>query len=181
MLQDTLLIYKLKGGDRDALRLIYEKYVNDLLTLATNLLDDPGGAEDVVQDVLIRFLESAQQFRLTGSLKGYLAVCVANRARDYIRKSKRRQKAAANAAHQTRKDKVGPVQLVIRNEQLQKLSRAMARLPYEQREVVVLRLHGELRFKQIAKAQSVSIKTVLSRYRYGLNRLRWIMNGEVEK
>jgi RNA polymerase sigma-70 factor (ECF subfamily) len=181
MLQDTLLIYKLKGGDRDALRLIYEKYVNDLLTLAANLLDDPGHAEDVVQDVFVRFLESAQRFRLTGSLKAYLAACVANRSRDYIRRNKRRQRAATNAPDQNRTDRAGPVQLVMHNEQLQKLSRAMAQLPYEQREVVVLRLHGELRFRQIAKVQNVSIKTALSRYRYGLNGLRWMMNGEVEK
>ena len=45
-------------------------------------------------------------------------------------------------------------------------------LPYEQRETIVLRLHGDLRFRQIAKLRNVSIKTIQSRYRYGLDKLR---------
>jgi RNA polymerase sigma factor (sigma-70 family) len=74
-----------------------------------------------------------------------------------------------------------PVQLVVRSEQLQRLSRSITELPYEQREVIVLRLHGEMRFKAIARLQNISIKTVQSRYRYGLDRLRSILNGEVRK
>jgi len=43
---------------------------------AANLLHDTNAAEDVVQDVFISFVQSADSFHLTGSLKGYLAVCV---------------------------------------------------------------------------------------------------------
>ncbi len=181
MLQDKVLLWRFKGGSREAFRLIYEKYVSDLLTLAANLLDDAGSAEDVVQDVFVKFVRFAQTFRLTGSLKGYLATCVANRARDYIRQNKRRQRFTANDAVQTTAEEKDPVQLVIRSEELQKLSQAMTQLPYEQREVVVLRLHGDLKFRQIAQLQDVTIKTALTRYRYGLQRLRSILNGEAKK
>lgn len=74
-----------------------------------------------------------------------------------------------------------PVQLVINSEELRKLGSALTELPYEQREAIVLRLHGDLRFRQIAKMQNVSTKTVQSRYRYGLDKLRSTMNGEVRK
>jgi len=57
----------------------------------------------------------------------------------------------------------------------------MTELPYEQRETIALRLHGNLRFRQIAKLQNVSTKTAQSRYRYGLDKLRSTMNGEVRK
>jgi RNA polymerase sigma factor (sigma-70 family) len=110
-----------------------------------------------------------------------LATCVANRSRDYIRKNKRRQTLTANQAEQATTDIKSPVQLVVRSEQLQELSRAMAALPYEQREAIVLRLHGEMRFKAIAKLQNISIKTAQSRYRYGLDKLRSILNGEVRR
>lgn len=181
MLQDRVLLWRFRSGSVDAFRLIYEKYVNDLLTLAANLLADSDSAQDVVQDVFTRFLESAKRFRLTGNLKAYLATCVANRSRDYIRRNRRRQKVSQNAADHTPADRPSPVQLVMHNDELQRLSQAIARLPYEQREVVVLRLHGDLKFRQIAELQNVSIKTALTRYRYGLDKLRSSLNGEVEK
>jgi RNA polymerase sigma-70 factor (ECF subfamily) len=181
MLEDRLLVWKFKGGNKDALRAIYEKYADDMLSLAANLLDDKIGAEDVVQDVFITFAESVDRFRLTGSLKGFLAKCVANRSRDCIRKNRRGQIAAVNKAERRSSEVGSPVQLVISSEQLNKLSNAMTELPYEQREVIVLRLHGDLRFRQIARMQKVSTKTVQSRYRYGLDKLRSSMNGEVRR
>ena len=181
MLEDRLLLWRFKCGSRDAFRLIYEKYAADLLTLAANLLDDGSAAEDVVQDVFISFVKAVEQFRLRGSLKGYLGTCVANRSRDYIRKKRRQQTVTVSEGGQITSDAKSPVQLVIRSEELQKLSHAMTELPYEQREVVVLRLHGDLRFRQIASLQRVCVKTALSRYRYGLDKLRSILNGEVKK
>jgi RNA polymerase sigma-70 factor (ECF subfamily) len=181
MLEDRILVRKFKSGSKDAIRRIYEKYESYLLTLAANLLSEPNAAEDVVQDVFISFVQSADKFRLKGSLKAYLATCVANRARDYLRKNRRRKTVAMGQASQIASGSGEPVQLVANNEQLQRLSMAMTHLPYEQREVIALHLHGRFKFRQIAKLQNVSIKTAQSRYRYGLDKLRSILNNEVQK
>jgi RNA polymerase sigma-70 factor (ECF subfamily) len=181
MLEDRILVRKFKSGSRDAFRRIYEKYESDLLTLAANLLGEPSAAEDVLQDVFISFVQSADRFRLKGTLKGYLATCVANRARDYITKKQRQKTVAVDQASQIASNLDEPVQLVANDEQLQRLSQAMTRLPYEQREVIVLHLHGSFKFRQIGKLQNVSIKTAQSRYRYGLDKLRSILSSEVKK
>ena len=44
---------------------------------------------------------------------------------------------------------------------------------------MTLHLYGDLPFREIAGWQKTSIKTVQSRYHYGLNRLRSLLNGEV--
>ena len=181
MLEDKLLIWRFQGGSRDSFRRIYEKYESFLLTLAANLLGDGSTAEDVVQDVFVSFVQSVGKFRLRGSLKSYLATCVANRARDCIRKRYRQRVVAVSDAEQMISDVNGPVQLVINSEELQRLKLAMTGLPYEQREAVVLHLNGDLKFRQIAKLQEVSIKTAQSRYRYGLDKLRSILDSEVKK
>jgi len=54
MLEDRLLIWRLRSGSTEAFRRIYEKYIDDLLTLATNLLGDGSAAEDIVQETFIR-------------------------------------------------------------------------------------------------------------------------------
>jgi len=41
-------------------------------------------------------------------------------------------------------------------------------------------LYGEMAFKEVARWQKTSIKTVQSRYRYGLNKLRTVLNSEAE-
>ena len=181
MLEDRILLWKFKHGNKDAFRAIYEKYAGDMLTLAGNLLDDKVGAEDIVQDVFIKLVKSADSFRLTGNLKSYLATCVANRSRDCIRKRIRQRNAMAKQAEKTPAETKSTIYLAINSEQLRKLSNALSELPYEQRETIALRIHGNLRFRQIAELQNVSTKTVQSRYRYGLEKLRSTLNGEVEK
>ncbi len=57
----------------------------------------------------------------------------------------------------------------------------MGQLPYEQREVVILHLRAGMRFRQIARLQDISVNTIKGRYRYGLDKLRSILNGEMEK
>jgi RNA polymerase sigma factor (sigma-70 family) len=179
MLTDKRLAARCRRGDREAFSLVYETYVDDLVALAVSLLGDAGLAEDVVQEVFVHFARTAATFRLTGSLKSYLATCTANRARDVIRRRQCRATAALSDCDPLGDPDKGPLQTAIEREQRLRLQRALDELPYEQREAIVLRLHGGMRFRQIAAAQNVSVKTVQSRYRYGLDRLRTILDGEV--
>ena len=180
MLEDRLLILKCKRGSRTAFQRIYEKYENDLRTLAANLLDDKAAAEDIVHDVFVSFLQAVEKFELKSSLAGYLKTCVANRARNYAKK-KQNQVVKVNEAEQLISKDNEPIRLVIQSEELQRLGFAMSRLPYEQREAVVLYLHGRMKFKTIAELQQVSIKTAHNRYQRGLDGLRSILDGEVKK
>ena len=66
-------------------------------------------------------------------------------------------------------------------EQSRCIHKALTQIPVEQREVVVLRLFGNMKFKEIADFQTVSLKTAQSRYRYGLKKLKLQLNGELEK
>ena len=180
MIEDRWLIWRCKQGSRAAFQRIYEKYEGDLRTLAANLLNDNAAAEDVVHDVFISLLQVVDTFEIRRSLAGYLKTCVANRSRDYWR-AKKPKTILANGDGQASSDNNGPVQWIIQTELLRQLDEAMSRLPYEQREAVVLYLHGQIKFKAIAKAQNVSIKTAHTRYRAGLDRLRSMLNSELEE
>ena len=65
-------------------------------------------------------------------------------------------------------------------ELLERIDMAMAQLSYAQREVILLRVQSDMTFKAIAHMQDVSINTVQSRYRYGLDRLRQLLNVEAK-
>ncbi|UCC99605.1 MAG: sigma-70 family RNA polymerase sigma factor [Phycisphaerales bacterium] len=181
MLEDKLLVWKFNRGDRGALRGVYEKYKNDLVTLAAALLNDVSSAEDVVHDVFVSFIESSRKFRLTGSLKGYLATCVANNARNRNKSKRRRDGAAPDDTDSAGDDSNNPELAAVFGEELRQLSRALEQLPYEQREVLILHSYSGMKFKAIAKQQSVSINTVQGRYRYALDKMRSMLNGEVRR
>ena len=178
MIEDQLLIWKFKRGSGEALARIYEKYVGFLVTLATALLNDVNSAEDVVHDFFVSFAQSTDKLRLEGSLKSYLATCVANRARDRLR-AKQRQSVAIDQAVSICSKAKGPQLSAVCAEELQQVSSALEQLPYEQREVIILHVHSGIKFRQIARSQNVSINTIQSRYRYGLDKLRSLLDGKV--
>jgi len=179
-MEDKLLVLKCKSGSKDALGRIYEKYKSDLLILAIALLNDTSAAEDVVHDVFVSFVQIIDKFRLTGSLKGYLLTCVANRARNANR-AKHQQCIVSEQQELVGSGSNEPLKSIICNEQLQRLCYVMAQLPYDQREVIMLHYQAVMTFKKIAKSLGTSVNTVKSRYRYGLDKLRLILDEEAEK
>ena len=179
MIEDEILKWRFRQGSKEALCRIYEKYLDYLLTLAVGFANDFNTAQDIVHDVFVRFAASRQSFGQQGNLKSYFTTCVVNQARDHIRRARHQPVELKDDALTGKSD--CPEQAVISNEMSQRLNMALAELPYEQRETVVLHLKGGLRFREIAKLQDVSINTVAGRYRYGLDKLRSILNDEVQK
>ena len=132
MLEDKLLVLKCRRGSKDAMCHIYAKYKDYLLTLAKGLLSEQAAAEDVVHDVFVSFARSARQFQLTGSLRGYLATCVSNLARDKIR-ARTRQAEALDSVNPIIQGSDNPQQRIIEKEELTRLRQAISQIPYEQR------------------------------------------------
>ena len=178
MLDDKLLLWKFKRGSADALEKIYAKYERYLITVATGLLNNTHAAEDVLGDFFVSFVQSADTVKLDGNLKSYMARCVANLARNRI-KRKQLEPGALDDDISIESEVSSPELLAMQEEETEMLNRALSQLPYEQREVVVLHLQGSMKFTQIAKLRGTSVNTIRSRYRYGLEKLRSLLSSEV--
>jgi RNA polymerase sigma-70 factor (ECF subfamily) len=181
MVQDQWLIWQFNRGRRDALHRIYERHKDALVTLAAALLTDRALAEDVVHDVFIGFIQSEGRFRLTGSLKGYLSTCVANAARNRNKAEHRRRYADLEDSAPLVAQNGDPQAGAVSADESARLVQALGQLPYEQREVVVLRAYSEMKFAAIAAQQNASIHTVQGRYRYALDKLREILKDDGEQ
>jgi RNA polymerase sigma-70 factor (ECF subfamily) len=177
MLEDKRLIGRLKRGDKDALRQLYEKYKDDLLTIATSLLHEAGAAEDILHDVFVSFAAGIGGFELRRSLRQYLITCVVNRVRDRFRR-KNYQVIELDRVGPVGSDSDRPEQLVMFSEETRLLTDALAKIPFKQREAIILHLQAGMKFREIAALQGVPMSTVQGRYRYGLDKLRSLMRGE---
>lgn len=174
MLDDKRLIGELKQGSNEALRQIYMEYKDNLLTIAASLLHDPWAAEDVLHDVFVSFAAGIRGFKIQGSLKNYLIASVVNRARDVFRK-KKHHLVELEQAGQIAADSGDPEWAAAFNEDANYLTAALAQLPPDQRETIIMHLTGGMKFKEIAQMEGISISTVQGRYRYGLEKLRAIL------
>jgi len=174
MLDEKRLIQELKQGSKEALRRIYMEYKDNLLTIAASMLHDTYAAEDVLHDVFVSFAGGIGGLQLRGSLKSYLTASVINRVRDQFRK-KKHHLVELDEAGQFASDSDGPGQSAEFGEEVGRLTDALARLPLEQRETIVLHLNAGMKFKEIARMQKIPLSTVQGRYRYGLEKLRTIL------
>ncbi|MHC4510274.1 MAG: RNA polymerase sigma factor [Planctomycetota bacterium] len=142
--------------------------------MATSLLHDPCAAEDVLHDVFISFAAVAGGLRLRGSLRNYLVASIVNRVRDMYRR-KKHHLVELDEAGQMASGADDPGQAAAVGEESGRLTGALAQLPSDQRETIVLHLNAGMKFKEIAQMQGIPISTVQGRYRYGIGKLRMIL------
>jgi RNA polymerase sigma-70 factor (ECF subfamily) len=164
---DAQLIQAMIQGSSEAFAEVYLRYRTRLHQYALSLVRSRMEAEDVVHDVFIGLAKQASDGRAPRELASYLYVAVRNRCFDGLRRGTRRRTEDVDLELI-----VAPPGDLERVEHRHRLNRALLALPAEQAEVVVLRTWHDLSFAAIAKLQSTSINTALSRYQYGLAKLR---------
>src|SRR5262249_23603710 len=142
-------------------------YRGRLHQYALSLIRSRMEAEDVVQDAFVGLAKQAGTGRMPRNLAAYLYVSVRNRCMDRMRRKP--EIALDDVALEL---VLAPSGDEARIDLGRALNRALLALPAEQAEVVVLRTWHDLPFASIAELQGTSINTALSRYQYGLAKLR---------
>ncbi|MHC4737314.1 MAG: sigma-70 family RNA polymerase sigma factor [Planctomycetota bacterium] len=179
MLDDRLVVWKLKRGDSESLRHLYVKYKDQLLLIGTCLLNESEAAEEILHDVFVSFAEGAGQFHLYGSLKNYLISCVVEQVRDKFRE--RMYKIVGL-------DSTGPIlsgpeveeEGVMDSEESQIVAEALVEVGEQQRNAIILHLVGGMKFGEIGRMQNVSASTAEGRYCYGLDTLRKLLDSRTK-
>lgn len=174
MTEDRQLIRRFKRGSPEALAAIYDKYAALLLKVAGGLLNDRSAAEDIVHDTFVKFAQSAPALSFRGSLKAYLVTCVTNRVRDRFRK----KGLPVAESFEEAVSRCDPERSAMQSETGEKIRRALAAIPDDQRQVIVLRIQADLTFREIAGMLGISENTAQSRCRYGMDKLRLLLDGE---
>lgn len=152
----------------DEVQDLYRQHGPALLAYGTSLIGDRAAAEDVLHQVFVKILGRE---RLPEDPRLYLFKAVRNRALNALRGSAR---LMSLDAQEWLVKPHGMVEAGLEIEQ------AMRELPQEQREVVVMRIWGEMTIPEIAAVLDIPENTAASRYRYALNKLRILLKEEVK-
>ena len=162
-------------------RTCFQRLGPRLLIFARQWLPSIADAEDAVQEAFIRFWRKHRGFQ--ASNQGLLFAAVRSAALDHLRRESRRMRreqaaffdGAATLGLETGGSLFESAAQESPQDQAHLLEGAVRQLPPEQREVLTLKVWGELTFAEIATALSISQNTAASRYRYALSALRKLL------
>lgn len=182
---DEVLMVRYQRGDRDAFALLVRRYNKQVYNFVLRQLRSPALAEDVTQDVFMRLVQNAAEFKHEARFSTWLYAIARNLCIDQLRRLQHRrhpsldQPVGPDSDSRTLGDSVAAQhpstsaeRSAASSEMQASIVRAVDALPEEQREVFLLREIADLPFKDIADITGASENTVKSRMRYALDRLK---------
>jgi RNA polymerase sigma-70 factor (ECF subfamily) len=150
------LLERAKGGDREALDVLFSRHIPTLKRWASGRLPrwtrDIAETEDLVQETVLQVFKRVEAFepRGEGALQAYLRQALMNRIRNEFR-SKGRKPSFQGLDEQAPADHTSPLEAAIRQEQLDRYDAAIARLSEQERELIVARVEVGLTYEEMAE------------------------------
>ncbi len=159
-ISDKNLIRRINAGDEKAFRMLYDLYWEQLLVSAFNIVKKKDIAEDILQDIFIKFWIKRGEIKIKTSLQGYLYSCVLYKTYDYFRKNNGVFLEDFTTDFNKRVQTSNPESEMIYKELIAHLNTAIESLPERNREVFKLKREKQLSNKEIAEQLNISTKTV---------------------
>lgn len=174
--QGRQLMAGVEAGDPIALQRLFNRYWGRIYTYLYGTIGNREDAMDVTQEVLIRVYEKAHLYDGSYPLTPWIYRVAGNLCTDHFRKKNFRLHANSvefdDSYESSRRTLTTPEDETIHRETLARVKQVLDTLPRRQRRVLEMRLLKELRLREIAEAEGISVGTVKSTLHTALNRLR---------
>jgi len=164
---------KIRKGDVKAFESLFKQYYAPLCQFAVKYVNDKDIAEEIVQDFFYQYWKTKETTAMPRSLKAYMYISVRNNSLKYLRHQSVRQKYAMKLAENMRENSEYSIQPTLEAKELQdKINEILNGLP--ERCAIIFRMsrYEGLKYKEIAEALSISIKTVEANMGKALQALR---------
>lgn len=177
---DEALMLRYRGGDDGAFRILYYRYRAPLMRFSRHLAGSASDAEEVFQETWIAVVHTRASYSVRARFNTWLFAIAHRRAADRHRKRARHPlhpltESAADVEAETAHRTEQPADAAIADARQRALQAAIAALPFEQREVFLLRAETGLGMREIARLTRALPETTKSRLRYALRELRKAM------
>lgn len=165
-------------GEARAWRVLVDRYSRRVFALAKSRCRNEDVAEEIAQSVFATVASKvgSGQYTESGHFEAWLFRVAMNRVRDVVRQAKRRPAAREGEGLEDRAA-AAAAEPVFDGGMVEKLREAMTGLPEADREVLELRHHGGLSFKQMAEVLDEPVGTLLARHHRALRKLRGMLQG----
>jgi RNA polymerase sigma-70 factor (ECF subfamily) len=181
-LTDQELMDLVQAGDFSPASEIYDRYSRRIYNHAYGFVLSRETAEDITQEVFIKMIKSAAQFRAGAKLVAWLLAITANCCRDYLRKARTTPTTRGEEIPKglAAPDEHSPERHVERNEAGKRIQQALSLLKSDQRETILLLRYQELTYAEIALILGCSEGAVKSRVFRAMEALKNVLTGDTE-
>ncbi len=166
---DEQLMLAYAAGDVTAFDRLYAQYRAPLYRFVLRQVKDPVASNDIYQQCWEKLIKGRHLYRSKSPFPAWLFRIARNTVVDHFRRA---APVADSDGPELLSNSAGPEDQALQTESEQKLASAIASLPAEQREVVLLRLEAGLDLIAIAGITGVNAETCKSRLRYALAKLK---------
>jgi RNA polymerase sigma-70 factor (ECF subfamily) len=171
---DADLLAAFRGGDARAFEALVRRYQRAVLTIALRFARDQDDAEDLAQRAFINAAERAGGWR-GGSFKSWLFRIVVNLCKNYLRDTARFDRSDEAQEREAPPSDADAHERIERAERQRLLREAIARLPRRQREVLLLRVDGDLPFADIAATLRITEVNAKVNFHHAVQKLKaWL-------
>ena len=178
---DVQLLQAVARGDEAALARLYDQYRVILFGLLVRILGSREEAEDVLQDVFIQVWRRAKDYDAErGKPFTWLVTLTRSRGIDRLRLMGARQRLSEASAKEPNEEIADALHDTIQAGQREIVQRALATLPEEQKEALLLAYYDGLTQSEIASQLGTPLGTVKTRMRSGMAKLRSLLAGQVD-
>ncbi|MBQ8519478.1 MAG: RNA polymerase sigma factor [Agathobacter sp.] len=173
------IIQKIKNGETELIEHIVSTYYTEIYSYLCRKLGSEIEAQDVTQEVFIKFFTNLHTYQERGKLKNYLFKLATNASNDVFRKNKPMH--SLDVVEELQDSNPTPWEVTEQKEDQKRVKAALQTLSGQQREVIILRFYHELSFLDIARITESNLSTVKTRYRRGMMELKKILEVEYEE
>lgn len=170
--EERSLLERLKGGDKESFRAIFEEHAPVFLSFARRLLRDADVAEDVVQNVFMRLWIVRERIDENRSLRNYLLVAVRNEVYCYLRMAFQARREPRAAIGEPEDSAPGQDSELSARELRQVVEQVVERMPSRRREIFALSRTQHLSNAEIAQRLGLSVRTVEKHIELALQEIR---------
>ena len=180
--QDSFLVSSYIDGNQKSLEKLINKYRPKIFNFIQSKVSNRDISEDIFQETFIKVIDTLKRglYNEEGKFISWVMRIAHNLIVDHFRKSNRIKFFKSRDDFDVFKlisDDIPNIENTIINEQVNiDLNKMILELPYDQREVIEMRLFREMSFKEIAELTNVSINTALGRMRYAIINLRKLVS-----
>lgn len=166
------LASRLAAGDESAYAEFYDAFADKLYRFLRYRLGTHEAANEVLQETFLRMIKHQRRLKKAKNLESYVFQIARNEANRWLG----RKKPTVSLGDQPIVDETPDT--TQRIETAEQMDLALARLDDLSREIIQLKVYGELTFKSIAETLNLPPGTVATRYRRAIDRLRGILEQE---
>lgn len=175
---DFALIKDFVEGNESAFNRLASKYQDKIYWHARRMTGNHLDADEIVQEVLLVLYNKLKTFEYKSSLYTWIYTITNTRSINYLKKKNLKNFFSLDDILNKKSEDKDVIDNLEDKQKLEKIEKALQKLPIKQREVFIMRNYDELSYEEIAEITGKSVGALKANHFHALNKIKELIKYE---